>query len=163
MRTLVLVLVTFLLPNSDTPQGHSSEVDYGFKSLSGTRIVVEDFDSYERGIQLDEETLKSQAIVSVKRNIPKMRVEDKSVESYIYMNIRCMPTGTGTACDVRISLKRNIMVLTEKLDPVGYGVGEVWHKGSMLVGPSSGMPERVRNTVDQLLTNFAADYYKANP
>jgi hypothetical protein len=41
-------------------------------------------------------------------------------------------------------------------------MGHVWHSGTILSGEASNMPRRIRESLDQDLTAFAADYYKQN-
>ncbi len=50
------------------------------------------------------------------------------------------------------------------------GVGEVtfaratvWHKARLLAGNREYIRQRVKETIDEQLTAFAADYYRQNP
>jgi hypothetical protein len=122
-------------------------------------------DEHGMAFHLDGASLNAQAVVSIKRNIPKMSVSDGTGASgaFIYVNTMCVPAGAGVSCAMTVSFNRSVMVVTDNLKPIGYMMARVWHTGSILSGDSGSMAGRLRDELDRFLTKFAADYYQANP
>ena len=42
-------------------------------------------------------------------------------------------------------------------------MANVWHKNTLFMGPREMMAHAVKEFIDEALTSFAAEWYKANP
>ncbi len=137
--------------------------------LRQTSILVEQLDADAKTLGLSEESLESQMLVGLRRDIPKLAVRE-SAPPYLYLNLnvaRQTTVGgqeTGFYACVSLEMRRPVTIQED------VGVGEVtftsatvWIKGSLLVGPRRSIRQQVNNSIDELLTLFAADYYRQNP
>lgn len=153
----------------------------GFKKLQRIHIVVEDLNNLSRDMGLTEESITNQALVALKRDIPKLKIES-SLDS-IYIRITSVPIESnagryglasfvpvesnagryGLASFVEVSLRRNVRVVgVESLrTPVIFAT--VWDKGAVFTGDKYGVASAIHQEIDDELRAFAAQYYKENP
>ncbi len=71
----------------------------------------------------------------------------------------------GCAACLDINVHRPVRILTDDVEniAVDLDIAEVREKATLLSGPCERMRRQVQDKLDDVLTKFAADYYKANP
>jgi hypothetical protein len=134
-----------------------------FSNLTKLRITVENLDADSLRLGLTEELLKSQILIALKRDIPKVLVS-ASAHSMLYVNITTQPVGAGySAVFLSVRLERAVHVLDEEgSTSQGFTVATVWDKGILFTGDNNTIKSRILSSLSDRLTLFAAEYYKAN-
>jgi hypothetical protein len=103
-------------------------------------ILVEELDQPGKDLGLTCESIKNQAIVALKRDIPKLKIESSSLDSFIYIRISSAPIGfksgmrTEFASDVEVSLQRRVRVVGDDSVETAVTLAAVWNKGAILTG-----------------------------
>src|SRR6266478_3083303 len=154
-------LLTLLLGSYPS---HAQEL----KDLHQVSIVIEKLGDSEKRVGLTEEALQSQTLVALKRDLPRLEVKEDAIP-FLYVNTIATRVhfesggDLGTALCLSIQLKRSVMVLNDDRRVIGGMVTTVWETGTLLVGSSENMASRVRDKINDLMTQFAAAYYRQNP
>lgn len=132
------------------------------KNLTQLTIVAEALDADSERLGLTTALLESQALVAVKRDMPKIIV--KQTASYIYIRVTTIQIGSGNcAVSLEVQLYRPVSVLSDDGMFITSTLGAVWEQSAILSGSDSHMQSRVLDDVSAKITSLAADYYKANP
>ena len=138
-------------------------------SLRQTRVVVESLQPDAKTIGLSVESLESQMLVGLRRDISKLAVRE-SAHPYLYLNVavlRITTVGgreTGLSAFVNLQMKRPVTILEDVMvGEVILDLATVWQKGVLLTGSRTSMRKRVKDEINEVLTEFAADYYRQNP
>ncbi len=137
--------------------------------LRQTSILVEPLTADAKTLGLSRKSFESQMLVGLGRNIPGLAIRE-GVLQFLYLQVGVLRETTvggqefGFSACLRLRRSRPVTILED------VGVGEVtftsatvWDTGKLLTGPRSSMRQRVKETIDQKLTEFAADYYRQNP
>lgn len=129
--------------------------------------MVQELHSEVEATGLSRDNLASQTLVGLKRDIPQFRVREGALP-YIYVNINVLRGTTvggrviGYVANVILELRRPVAILPDQ----GYGphvgstLATVWERAMLLCGPRQGFARQVREALDHMLTEFAADYYR---
>lgn len=162
-----VVLIVLLILVAGTQLASAQEL----KELGEVKIVVEPLDPDARAARLTKSNLESQTLVALKRDIPRLTVRGGAFP-YIYINLvvirQKLVSGREMAYFACLSvfLMRPVDILPDSIidgDPVHSTLASVWSKGKVLSAAKEDMAQFVRESLDELLTEFAADYYRDNP
>lgn len=134
--------------------------------LTCVRILVEELNAAATSEGITENALEDTLLVGVKTKLPRLRVEP-SCSNLLYLNVMFGSTrtvGGGEATNryggtVLLEVHRKAVIL----DTADTALVIVWQKGRLRAGS---LPARAKilSAVDELITSFAAEYYKAgNP
>lgn len=154
---ICLLLCLFITPRSVNAQ-----------SLSDTKniqIVIENLDSPTRNAGITTSGMSDQVLVALRRDVPKLKVtDDLTANNAFYVNISALElTGRrGFAAHLEVSVIRHATIKGDSGTPIDYTV-TVWHTGMMFSGPPATFASDLRDNINQLVTIFAAQYYKDNP
>jgi hypothetical protein len=132
-------------------------------------IVVEPLSPAARAADLSIKSLKSQMLVGLRRDIPKLAIRD-GVNPYLYLNVTVTRIRTvggkefGFSVYVSLEMKRPVTILEDVgVIEVTFAMATVWEIGTVLSGSRTSIRQQVKDEIDELLTEFAADYYRQNP
>lgn len=143
--------------------GSELKAESKFQRLKTVDIVVEDLTTDAVKLGLTREDLESTALVALKSKLPKIAVS-KAAVSYVYINVTLTCSAYVCAANADVSLNRPSTVLEDdKQTKVGLALANVWHENTIFIGPRDTMSHRVKEYLDEALTTFAAEWYKANP
>ncbi len=131
----------------------------GLTELSDVRIVVEELSRKEKKLGLSEDQVENHVFVLLQSKLRRRLVND-SVEPYIYININVGITDGGDYYGtVKVDIYRQVTInKTGKIF-----LASVWSGDISLTGPQRDAVNHVRSLLDQLLTIFAAAWYRDNP
>jgi len=131
--------------------------------LQHIAILVEDLDKDSESIGLTSQSLSDMVLVGLKRDVPKLKIDDKPQVSSFYVQLTSVEINNDIACHVAVSVTRFAMIAGDS-GKQNYSVAvKVWDKGVLLTGPTSAMASRIRDRINDFVTAFAAQYYKDNP
>jgi len=142
-----------------TKLAHASQ---DLADLQHIGIVIEDLDPDSESVGLTKQFLSDMVLVGLKRDVPKLKIDNESVSSFFYVQITTVTLNNGTACAIDVALERPAMIVGDN-GKIFSTVAKVWDKGSLLKGPTSGTASRIRDFINDFVTAFAAQYYKDNP
>jgi hypothetical protein len=137
--------------------------------LQRVDVVVEQLDQKTKDLGLTSESLKNQAIVALKRDIPKLKIESSVEDSFIYIRITSTPIAfesgirTGFAVDIEVSFHRRVRVIGDDSVETAVTIAAVWNKGTIATGDQFQVTSTIHQKINDFLTAFAAEYYKENP
>jgi hypothetical protein len=139
------------------------------KSLRQTTVLAESLGADAKALGLSVKSLESQMLVGLRRDIPRLAVRESAIP-YLYLNLNVLRnttvggTETGFSVCVSLQMKRIVMIQDDVADgEVTLAMAVVWHRGSLLGGSRRSIRQQVRDSIDEKLTEFAADYYRQNP
>jgi hypothetical protein len=136
-----------------------------YKDLLGllqAQIVVDPLSKPDKDMGLTVESLKDQTLVALKRDIPKLKIED-SATSFVRVSISAANVEGEVAAFVEVSLVRPAIIIADDGSKVAT-MATVWDQGIILIGPlNDSMGSRIRKEIGEHLTALAAKYYKDNP
>ena len=158
-KAAVILLVILLVASQRT----NAESKNALKGVTQLGILVENLDQQSQRIGLTSALLESQALVAVKRDMPKVTVQNiDDASTYIYISIIALPTTAGgSAITVLVELKRPVFVPTGENTP-SLIIATVWEKQTLLTGNNYDMESRIMAEINEKITLLAAAYYKAN-
>ncbi len=132
-------------------------------------IVVEVLSPPAKAVDLSRKSLESQMLVGLRRDIPKLAVRESAIPFlYLQMSVeRETSVGgqeRGFVVCVLLKMKRPVTIQEDMgAGEVTVAMATVWDKAMLLGGPRRSIRQQVNNSIDELLTLFAADYYRQNP
>ncbi len=145
------------------------EEEAGLTRLRQTSIVVEPLDADAKALGLSIESLESQMFVRLRRDIPKLAVRER-VRTALYLEVAVLRVTTEGGREIAFAAFVSLRMMRPVTIQEDVGVGEVtfaratvWHKARLLAGNREYIRQRVKETIDEQLTAFAADYYRQNP
>ena len=166
--TVVLVLA-LLAPSEGIAASQEEKPFKPLTELSEVSIVVEGLSSETRRVGLSVESLESQALVAIRRDIPSLTVTNDAIP-YLYINVLVIQTETvggreiGFVSFVKVQLKRPARIQSDDWGrELGFHMAGVWTTGGLLVGTRQSIAGQVMGEIDRNLKQFAADYYRHNP
>ena len=150
-------------------QCEPQETMVGLTRLRQTSIVVESLDADAKTLGFSIKSLESQMLVGLRRDIPKLAVRESALPT-LYVKVLALSeiyaAGQKSGFCVFVSLRmvRPVTILED----VGFGevtfdLAKVWDEGSIVSGPPSSIRQQLKNSIDEKLTQFAADHYRQNP
>jgi hypothetical protein len=159
MKTKLAVLLLCCIIGS----GLQAQTLSPFPRLKAVDIVVEDLSTDAEKVWLTKGDLESVALVALKSKLPKVDVR-KAAISYVYINVTLVCTEYVCAANADISLNRPTTVLEDdRKAEVGFLMANVWHVNTLFISSRDNMAHRVKEYIDEAITSFAAEWYKANP
>jgi hypothetical protein len=185
MNCRVLLVATMLLiPAAAESQTNSkiartADVDIKLydqavlKDLHNLDIVIQPLGKSEAALDIDTNLLSSLVFVAIKRDVPPIKISNdrprdnaynQPLLGYMYVRVSCVADANISGCHVEVSVTRAAKVLSE--DGAGY-VGDiqplkVWSKEAMFLGGTCPMHKQIEDSISDMMTKFAADYYKQN-
>jgi hypothetical protein len=138
------------------------------RGLHAVDIMIERTGNSAEGetIGLTDELLTDQVFVALKRDVPKLLLNQKKAGlPYVHIEITAMKTASSiTIACVEFSLVRPVYFAEEtptaNREPV---LGSVWRQGALFSTGHNDMASMIRDKIAEFLTQFAAAYYKDNP
>ena len=138
-------------------------------SLRQAFILVEPLPPDAKTVGLSRKSLESHLLVGLRRDIPKLAVRESALPT-LYLSVTALRETyvggqeSGFAVCVILKMQRLATILHD------VGVGDVtlesvtvWDNGTILVGSRTSIRQQVKDSIDEMLTLFAADYYRQNP
>jgi hypothetical protein len=127
----------------------------------------------EAALDIDTSLLSSLVFVAIKRDAPTIKISNdhprdnaynQPLLGIMYVRVSCVADTNISGCYVEVSVERAVRLLSE--DGTRY-VGDfqhvkVWSKEAMFVGGTCPMHKQIEDSVSDMMTKFAADYYKQN-
>lgn len=162
-RVLSPALLIALFPISIA----SANADKELGKLDCVGIMVEDLSSDAAEAGLSKELLSNALLVAVKSKAPRLGV-DSSCSPFVYCRVTLAilkgekGSDLGFACYLELVVRREAYIRIIDHSKVV----TVWEKGRLLFGPADRAKAKatVLERLDDLVTEFAAAYYKAgNP
>ncbi len=139
------------------------------KGLRQTSILVESLPPDAKALGLSIKSLESQMLVGLRRDIPRLAVRE-SPRTYLYLQVTVLRATTvggrelGFSAFVSLGMSRPAMLLEDVgFGEVTFAMATVWEIGTVLSGSRTSIRQQVKDEIDELLTEFAADYYRQNP
>ncbi len=138
-------------------------------SLRQTSILVAPLHVDAKAVGLSINSLESQMLVGLRRNIPRLAVRE-SARPYLYLVVTVAGETTvggrerAFSAFVSLEMVRPVTILEDVgVGKVTFKMATVWDQGYLLGGPRTGMRQQVKEIIEEKLTEFAADYYRQNP
>lgn len=155
---LLFTLLILVLPGESAGQ-------FGqLSNLSELKIVVLPFSNYEKKLGLSEDNIKNQVFEFLQSKLPRIAVKESAIEGLnviINLGENRLESGGKAGYNGLIDVR---IYRPAKITNTGLNTNViVWSKGGSLAGPPSGGEFFVKNILDQLLAQFAADWNKDNP
>jgi hypothetical protein len=107
-------------------------------------------------------------LVGLRRDIPKLEVRE-SARTVLYLQVNVLPVPTvggeeGFCVVVLLKMFRPVTIQEDVgVGEVFFTAAPVWHSDSLLFGSRRIIRQLVKDSLDEKLTEFAADYYRQNP
>ena len=157
--TLFFVLLVLMVPVE------SAAATGDLAKLSEIRIVIEHMGSNEKELGLNENDIKNHVFVFLRSKLPTLKVTESVVVPYVYINLNIAKYRTGSGAilgyvgSVRVHIERQVTI-----DKIGkLTAAPVWINSTLVSGLQDKAVAHVRESLDDLLTAFAADWYRDNP
>lgn len=127
----------------------------------------------EAALGVDTNLLGSLVFVGIKRDVPTIKISNdhprdnaynQPLLGFMYVRVSCVADANISGCYVEVSVERAVRLLSE--DATRY-VGDfqhvkVWSKEAMFLGGTCPMHKQIEDSVSDMMTKFAADYYRQN-
>ncbi len=132
--------------------------------LSEVKILVEGLGSDAKELGVNEDNIKNHVFVFLRSMLPRLKVSESAVP-YLYLNLNILYSETvggkktGYFGSIRIEIFRSVTI--NKTGSRIFSI--VWRENMILNGPKDGAAIAVRDSLDTLLTKFAAAWYRDNP
>ena len=137
--------------------------------LRQTSIVAESLDADAKTLGLSKKSLESQMFVGLRRDIPRLAVRE-SARPFLYLQVTVVRRTTvggqehGFSAFVNLRMERPVTIQEDVgVDEVTFTMATVWDRGELLSGSRRSIRQLVKDSIDEKLTEFAADYYRQNP
>jgi hypothetical protein len=168
MRRLAIGSVAIVLLASLQCESQETKVA-PLTRLRQTSILIEDLTADGKTIGLSEKSLESQMLVGLRRDIPRLAVRENA-RPYLYLNVnvgRLTIDGgreIGFSACVSLQMVRPVWIQEDVgFDEVTFTMATVWDKATHVAGTRRDIRQLVKESIDEALTQFAADYYRQNP
>ena len=157
--TLFSALLILVMPRES--DGVSSPS--GLTGLQKVSITV-DLEGSAIGIGLNERSMRNQILVSLKSKLPRLQVSDEIGKGIFGVNVyldtyRIGQRETLYYGAITTSAMRTVVIKETGQSSVAF----VWTETFMIAGPSNKIRNGVREALHELLTQFAAQWYRDNP
>jgi hypothetical protein len=131
--------------------------------------MVETLSPDAKALGLSKKSLESQILVGLRRDIPKLAVAE-SARPYLWLQVSVWRETTvggrevGFSAVVNLHMKRPVTILEDVgVGEVTFTMATVRHKEVFMAGSREYIRQQVKDSIDETLTEFAADYYRQNP
>jgi hypothetical protein len=127
----------------------------------------------EAALDIDTNLISSLVFVAIKRDVPTIKISNdhprgnaynQPLLGFMYVRVSCVADANISGCYVEVSVERAVRLLSE--DGTRYNGDiqqvKVWSKEAMFVGGTCPMHKQIEDSVSDMMTKFAEDYYKQN-
>ena len=132
-------------------------------------IVIEPLSPDAKKLGLSIRSLESQMLVGLRRDIPRLAIREGVIPN-LYLRVTILQERTvegrelGFAAFVNLQVTRPATILEDgAIGEVMVAMLTVWESAVLLTGSRRGIRQQVKESVNEKLTAFAADYYRQNP
>ncbi len=160
-RILLMNLFTLLLLAG---QGKAAAQSTELAQLEGVTVVVDNLDRKEKMIGLEEEWIKAHTTVLLQHKVPRLMVNQPSAEGMLLVDATFGVIG-GEGSTIRyygvIEVEAFRLVAIKKTAEVVWA--PVWDGQYILAGMPHKATAQVKETLNLILTDFAARWHRDNP
>jgi len=153
---LLFALLVLVVPVESVAQ-------YGYLAkLSEVKIVVEYLGSEEKKLGLKKDEIENYVLVFLRSKLPRLVIKEALPFVYIRVTMRFSRQRgikVGYFGAVQVIITRPVYIQKTGQDVKA----DVYEKLTVINGPLKSAVSEVRETLDELLTKFAADWYRDNP
>ena len=128
--------------------------------LQHIAVVVADLSRESEGIGLTRQSLADAVLAGLKRDVPNLKIDSIPPVSVFYVQVTTVRD--GTASFIAVSVVRPGEVAGDDGSKVYSAPMTVWHRGTLLTGSNSTMASAVRDSINDAVSAFAAQYEKDN-
>ena len=128
--------------------------------LQHMAVVVADLSTESEGIGLTKQALADTVLVGLKRDVPNLKIDSIPPVSVFYVQVTTVRD--GTASFIAVSVVRPGEIAGDDGSKVYSAPMTVWHRGTLLTGSNSTMASAVRDSINDAVSAFAAQYEKDN-
>jgi len=141
------------------------------ENLEGIRafkILIEGLGRAATDERITRQMLENQVLVTVRSKAPMLRY-DPGVIPRLYVNLTLITTDTGYVGTLTLEFARPVEVLIgvhrtgDSPSKRKWTVATVWDSAYTISGARGDAATHVSKSLDELLTDFLADYLRANP
>ena len=129
--------------------------------LQHIAIVIADLSKETERVGITKQSLTDMVLVGLKRGAPKLKIDSTPPVSVLYVQV--ISVADGTASFVAVSVVRPGEIAGDNGSKVSSGPVTVWHRGSLLTGSTNTMASQIRESINDAIAAFAAQYHKDNP
>ena len=153
---LSLVILTLAVPVESRGQN--------LAKLREVNILVEEMSSESKELGLTREDLKNHAFVLLRNKLPRLVINESATE-HIYIRVHLAYSGlegrrkVGYFGVTEVKVFRVVAIAKTKK----FTAASVWDNYNLLTGSLDRPTAFVRESLDRLLTKFAADWIRDNP
>lgn len=133
--------------------------DNAFVGVSAVRILVEGLD--DAAAKCNVTTSGLDAAARLPLDASRLRITPALSFSDVYVAVTALSLPSGL-CVARVSVDLNRTLAIPGTNQLVFGA-TVWHKGTLLTGPSSDFGQRVNQYVTDFTKELIAEWIKANP
>jgi len=112
-------------------------------------------------VGLTKQSVTDTVLVGLKRGAPKLKIDSRPPVSVFYVKITSVVD--GTASFVAVDVVRPGEIAGDNGSNVYSGSVPVWHRGSLLTGSTDTLASQIRESINDAVAAFAAQYHKDNP
>ncbi len=157
---LINFIFLFFLAGPGKAVGQSSEL----AQLQGVTLVVEDLDRKERTLGLNEIWLKNHTLGLLQRKVPRLMVNQPSAEGSLLVDVTFgMMEREGKTIRYYgvLEVEAFRLVAIKKTEQIVWA--PVWDGQYILTGQPQKATAQVKETLDLIITDFAAKWNRENP
>lgn len=167
-RSAILVLCTaFVLLLCGMLQRTAAGDPENLEGIRSYKIMIEDMGKAAGDERITKQVLESQVLTTLRTKAPMLRY-DPGVVPRLYVNLTLLSTSAGYVGTLFLEFARPVEILVgvhRTGEPVAkrrWTVATVWDSAYTISGSTGEAADHVRRSLDELLTDFVADYLKAN-
>ena len=123
--------------------------------------IVIDLSKETERVGLTKQSVTDTVLVGLKRGAPKLKIDSTPPVSVFYVKITSVVD--GTASFVAVDVVRPGEIVGDNGSNVYSGSVPVWHRGSLLTGSTDTLASQIRESINDAVAAFAAQYHKDNP
>jgi hypothetical protein len=137
---------------------HTQAQDYRFLGLTETAIIVEELEEEDAACGVTGSGID--AAIRLPLDASRLEINPTSLD-FVYANVGVMHLNSGLCvASVQLSMTR---ALRSPVNTLMLVTGSVWHKGTLLTGPSYDFGTRVHSQIEDDTKQLIAEWLKANP
>ena len=156
MKMSVLVCA-MLCPFMTTKSAYAQQL----ADLQHIAVVIADLGRESESIGLTKQSLADAVLVGLKRDVPNLKIDSIPPVSVFYVQVTTVRD--GTASFIAVSVVRPGEIVGDNGSNVYSGSVPVWHRGSLLTGSTETLASQIRDSINDAVAAFAAQYHKDNP
>ena len=157
---LINFLILLFLAGPGKAAGQSTEL----AQLQGVTLVVEDLDRKEKMLGLNEEWLKNHTLMLLQSKVPRLMVNQPSAEGSLLVDATfgmIVREGKTIRYYGVLEVEAFRLVAIKKTEQIIWA--PVWDGQYILTGLPHKATAQVKETLDLIITDFAAKWHHDNP